>query len=132
MSKWTHVAGCIRIDELPPDNPKFHLLIQEKIAARFASPPIGSEGPICYHVVQTGDDNSVAWGLVYIYGDLRDFEDSKVHGIFTWLQNACKGLLIRSCCVKVDVEYGPTYLVTDSGDDQLTISLIPSMENKPC
>jgi len=122
VSKWTHVAGCIRIDELPPDNPKLHLLIQEKIAARFASPPRGSEGPIRYHVIRTGNDYSAAWGLVYMYGDLRDFEDSEVHRILIWLQNACQDLWIRSCCVKIDVKNGPTYLITDSKDDKLTIS----------
>lgn len=121
MSVWTHVAGCIRIDELPPDNTDFNMLIQEKLAAKFSRPPEGSEGPIHYHVVPTGEDGSIAWGLVYLYGDLRDFDDSEVPAILNWLNGACKGLWIRSCCVKIDVEYGRSYLIRNLKDDELLL-----------
>jgi len=120
MSQWTHIAGCIRVDRLPVNDTKSNQPIREK----FAAPPVGSEGPIQYRVVNTGDENSLAWGLVYVYGDLRDFGDAEVPEIIAWLQNACKDLMIRSCCVKIDVEYGPTHVITDTNDNQLTTCVL--------
>lgn len=123
MSQWTHVAGCIRVDEICLE-PSDHLATTTKLKQKFRNPPSGSEGPIHYHVVRTGKDHSLAWGLIYLWGDLRDFGDPEVPRIFKWLNKACSGLIIRSCIVKIDVEFGPTYVISGIGDNSLRMTQV--------
>jgi len=120
MSQWTHVAGCIRIDDLFNDT-------ASKIKAQFGitctfddgedaldkcNVPCGSEGSIQYRIEHTGSPYSLSWGLVSIWGDLRDYNDATA--IYEWIKKACDGLMIRSCAVKVDVEGGNSYIIHDN------------------
>jgi len=127
MSQWTHVSGCIRIDEILEY--ETHTIVN-KIQRRFRNAPSGSEGPIHFSVVKTGVENSLAWGLVYLWGDLRDFGDEDVPKILNWLQNACGGLMIRSCLVGVNVEFGPDYIIEDLKDYDGTIVITRKCEKQ--
>jgi len=118
MSQWTHVSGCIRIDEIPEY--ETHTIVN-KIQRKFRNPPTGSEGPINFSIVRTGDHGSIAWGLVYLWGDLRDFSDEDVPSILDWVKGACDGLINRSCIVGINVGYGISYVIQGMGDGSIVI-----------
>lgn len=125
MSQWTHVAGCIRIDSLGGgDITKIYELVDKfgrtcqfddtpEIWER-CNVPCGSEGSLQYKISRTGEKDSLDWGLVVIWGDLRDFDDADE--ILQWLEKACAGKMIRGCAVKIDVEYSQSYLIHDEND----------------
>ena len=119
MSQWTHVCGLIRIDGISDLDGN----IEQKIKDAFGiictyddwddgvTAPCGSEGSVQYRIVHTGDESAVAWGVVYIWGDLRDYKNVKE--IYEWVKKACSTLWVRSCAVKIEVEYEGDYLITD-------------------
>ena len=114
MSQWTHVAGIIRVDSLldmvgrsaPPG-----VLIR----AVSLPPPTGSEGPIQFDVVGTRQDNSLAWGHISFWGDLRDYD--KVEELRAWFEAYLKALMrqrlaIRQAIMEAQVEgYSPLTFV---------------------
>jgi hypothetical protein len=123
MSQWTHIAGCIRIDSVVDPTVKLTLKNQFGNTVEFDSPeedwnkcnvPCGSEGSVQYRIEQTGDDNSLAWGLIYIWGDLRDYDN--VQEIYDWINRACQGLMIRSCSVKVDIEGKNSFIIYENNE----------------
>ena len=140
MSQWTHIAGAIRLDCFFP-GPQTADEIRRAFGKTFAwedsqdkwdacTVPYGSEGSVQYDVVQTGgeDENSVniAWGLVYIHADLRDF--SNANAIYDWIMGALhkladnkQGFSVRSCCVKVDVEFQKSYLIHDNRNGDIVM-----------
>lgn len=125
MGQWTHVSGCIRVDNFLERN------FEKKLRERFGNcvsynglkeewdacnVPLGSEGSVMYDVQKTSESESqVSWGVVYIWGDLRDYSD--YNAIYQWIKKSCKGLMIRSCAVKIDVEYQGSYFVYDKWND---------------
>jgi len=124
MSQWTHVAGIVRVDALPFGDPTKTIESSFGKTCEYDSPesaresctvPCGSEGSVQYCVEHTGGEHSLAWGCVYIWGDLRDYSDAQE--IYKWLKTATKSLLIRSCVVKIDIEYQKSYIVCDVPDD---------------
>jgi len=133
MSKWTHVAGIIRVDTivaLTGGNPRHDLLDVLGPVSTFHVPrddttlPYGSEGSLEYDIIRTGTDNSMSWGYVAIYGDLRDYTDHLE--IIDWLEKTvndiyAKGIWIRNVSMCIDVESNPTtYMVhwhTDMDED---------------
>ena len=133
MSQWTHVSGLIRIDAIP----EIDGTTAQKIINSFGNTceyddiptvwdactvPCGSEGSLDYSIKHTGDNHSLAWGEVSIWGDLRDYEDYTA--IYEWVKKACEPFMIRSCVVKIDVEYKGTYIITDVYDgDKTTIEI---------
>ena len=123
MSQWTHVAGTIRLDSLhfvtlrisdegvvqmvknalgtPVD---FDGLMDGKESVGI---PWGSEGSIQYEITPTRTNNSLSWGHVVLWGDLRDYEDEKE--IHEWLSEALEQLKaanfhVRQAIVHIDVE----------------------------
>jgi hypothetical protein len=125
MSQWTHVAGLIRIDaiEFLDGN------IRERLKSAFGNcveyeddqetwdicnVPCGSEGSVQYKIQKTAtSDSQMSWGVVYIWGDLRDYQDAE--SIYNWIKQSIENwqLNVRSCSVKIDVEYQKSYLVYD-------------------
>lgn len=142
MSQWTHIAGCIRIDslgELLGEDTKKQLEIafgntceynDERVVWDTCNVPCGSEGSLQYAIQKTGRENELAWGIVYIWGDLRDYDGAQE--IFEWLANSCEGFMIRSCTVKIDVEGVGSFIVHDSWDDEKakTILVMNALKNK--
>ena len=130
MSQWTHVAGIIRIDALDFLEPD----IEQELIASFGltcdyestikawdecTAPLGSEGSVQHKIVHTGTENMLAWGLIYIWGDLRDY--SNTQEIYDWIKNACKNFIIRSCSVKVDIEFQRSYIIYDDGNGNILL-----------
>lgn len=142
MSQWTHVCGCVRVDYLPfiDGNEKgkdFKYKLKEIFGKTCnwkdsrdiwnnCNVPCGSEGSIQYDIEHTACDNSVSWGVVYIWGDLRDYENA--NAIYEWIKKATETLIIRSCSVKIDVEYQHSYLVYDHFDDKKIETFIEMKE----
>ena len=136
MSTWTHVAGCVRIDALPflRTEP-----VEDVVKRAFGKTcayeddtdvwdectvPCGSEGSVQYGVVRTGTENELSWGLVYIWGDLRDYHDA--YGIIAWLQKAVDALFadavgVRGLSVCIDVEGGNQYRLVIDDDGTVKI-----------
>ena len=123
MSQWTHVCGVIRIDLLYEQDQDIFQNITRAFGntCNYDSPeeawnkctvPKGSECSIQYKIAKTGSEHSSAWGLVYLWGDLRDYENYTE--IYEWIKKACKDFAVRSCCVKIDVEFKDSYLVMDN------------------
>ena len=135
MSQWTHVAGCIRIDSFP----FLDVNIVTELSKSFGNTcqfndlqykwdrcnvPCGSEGSVQYRIVRTGDESSLSWGVIYIWGDLRDYSDQQA--IHDWLKSACREKMIRSCVVKIDVEYHGSYIIYDDDKSNLIMTKLPS------
>lgn len=91
MSAWTHVAGVIRVDGLFKTNP-----ISLGNECSFDSPekdwencdiPKGSEGSLSVAFVKYKTDGMqhLHFGEYLIYGDLRDFDETRLTEIFDWL-----------------------------------------------
>jgi hypothetical protein len=95
--------------------------------------PYGSEGSLHYRVLDSEESpNSINAGVVVIWGDLRDKGTETRDEVIHWLQEAfdeMPHLAPRSVNIMVEVESGPTYLITlaiegcleyvvlDEGDD---------------
>jgi hypothetical protein len=138
MSQWTHVVGCIRVDALVFRGENIKSNIEELFGkcVSFNDPgymwddcsvPLGSEGSVQYNVERTSeDDSSIAWGVIYIWGDLRDYSDYRA--IYNWINNACKTIMVRSCCVKIDVEFKDSYLVYDRFNRDTMITEIECLQ----
>jgi len=126
MCRFRHgniVAGCIRLDALSAKD------ITNVIENAFGSTcsyddpetfwnvctvPCGSEGSVQYHIRYTGHAASVSWGLVAIWGDLRDYDN--YNAIYEWIKQALAKLQeqhiwVRQCSVVIEVEYSHQYLV---------------------
>lgn len=130
MSIWTHVSGCVRIDGLSILGDD----MEAKISSAFGNTcdfddpretweactvPCGSEGSVQYKIAHTGDENDMAWGLVYIWGDLRDYSD--VDEICQWIKKACADLWVRGCAVSIKVEGGRSAVIVLNEYGDLTL-----------
>ena len=120
MSIWTHVAAIIRIDSIrvPGMGPQSKEELEEVLGpvAMFGSSnedwnsctlPCGSEGSLQYAIWENKDENCLAAFTVSVFGDLRDYEETKP--IEKWFNAFCsKFPLIRQAICIVEVEYGET------------------------
>ena len=119
MSKWTHVAGIIRLDsmgaqivrQLPTECGSKREKIEEAVTralgntcnfestpeeSAICNVPTGSEGSLQHNVFPNsdkGDDHGLSWGYATIWGDLRDFGTEDVPTIKEWFQRSLKRLL---------------------------------------
>ena len=134
MSQWTHVCGLIRIDSmwdvrksLIDSFGKTYKYADSIEAWEACTVPTGSEGSVQYDIVNTRDEKkfalsggSITFGYVAIHGDLRDYDDA--NEIYEWIKNACgneetAGWWVRSCCVRVEIEYGKSFIIYDENDE---------------
>lgn len=134
MSQWTHVAGCIRVDGLELIGEDVEGDIKSAFGTSctyedlmngndYCTIPCGSEGSVQYRIEKTGQPNWVAWGGIYIWGDLRSYNN--VDEIYNWIKNACSKLSIRQCSVLVEVESDKRYLIYDKfNDDSLDVDIL--------
>ena len=120
MSKWTHVAGIIRIDHLPIA--KISSPLTEETAKSFLAEnaPSGNEGGLKFDAVKTQvvtpSGFEALWGSLSFTGDLRDFDDTKkveewIKSFFEKLKAEYK-VIMRQAAVNIDVEYGPCIVMT--------------------
>lgn len=111
MSKWTHIAGIIRIDHFPLGTTP--LVESEAEGIISEGSPSGSEGGLTFIANRTqvirpsGFD--LVWGSVSFVGDLRDFSIEQLPKIVKWLKEIPERLnkrssMIREAIVSVDFE----------------------------
>lgn len=122
MSRWTHVAGVIRVDvlRLNHDNKG----IEKKLMEILGTPkdydeidwddegkpntivPCGSEGSLEYEIFLNKKYDHVSAGHITITGDLRDFGgDEDVEKIRAWFFKVCDKLAVRQAVIEICDEY---------------------------
>ncbi len=125
MSRWTHLAGIIRIDNLlrhvTPEAPTGMDVM--RILLNYA--PMGSEGgclakfvewPVADSFEEKDHTNVYSagtyWGDAIISADLRDVgdDDEEIEGIKRWFTGLAEKfwdakLLMRQAVLEIDVEY---------------------------
>lgn len=120
MSKWTHVAGIIRIDSFRFDEKTteeevsrikeslgkiltYKDLYNCKIGDNLeTNVPMGSEGTLEYTIHINPEISCVSSYTVSIFGDLRDYAESEE--IIQWFDCMCSKFLIRQAVIQIDVE----------------------------
>lgn len=175
MSQWTHLAGIIRLDNM--DANIVNLLTEvkkDKITEAVVKAlgqtcnydssleqwdrcgvPMGSEGSLQYAVFPNsdGDEHSLSWGYIPIWGDLRDFGNEKISEIQDWFQKSLERLLtpegfgpvegmslykkadymlssfmIRDAVLSVDVEYSPPIIFLWDDDKKQVVKTDSKLE----
>lgn len=76
--------------------------------------PCGREGSLKYSISHVDDTCHLAWGVVTIWGDLRNYDSPDE--IFAWLKKATEKLSIRQMAVVIDVESVGTWFITMQDD----------------
>ena len=126
MSIWTHITGCIRVDDmkmiLQPNNKTDF----SKIFVRNTwyhpndngNLPTGSEGSIDVEFIDRNDDESSSYmRTVAFFGDLRDFTQEDCQTIKDWWYNIStqlgKGCSIRQAVLNVEPEDGESFVLTE-------------------
>ena len=129
MSRWTHVSGAVRLDDLsivlPIKNTKGTI---EKILGPISTfeewngdcrLPLGSEGSIEYVVHENPHEHSIARFDILFYGDLRNFDSSDLETIDNWFKkllledfkSEITMLSIRDAVLKVECELAESYIL---------------------
>ena len=141
MSKWTHLAGLVRIDYIGHLVNRFQPFGEKYIIDVFKEGrPMGSEIGALLHVnhwkqcdiyelkrdaVDENCEGAAYWGDLSISADLRDFgeEKSDIDSVVEWFKKACvelcelyKGAFIRQAILQIEVEYGNTFVVSYVGN----------------
>jgi len=136
MSQWTHICGIVRLDAIEgiffTRQAGVEAIIREAFGNTFSyndppekwescNVPEGSEGSIQYMITRTTDGNSLSWGYVSIWGDLRDRgKDSIEQEILAWLNRAFvvlnkRGISVRQATIEVQEEYGRVWAINAMG-----------------
>ena len=103
MSTWTHVAACIRVDDLRMMGFDSAL---PNLEARLKDVPEGSEGPLDFHIWVNPVQEAMAAYSVMISGDLRDFEDAGE--IIAFLEKLTEDEMVRQGVATIWVDTGTT------------------------
>ena len=116
MSVWTHVAGIVRVDGIVC----FGDIDFDKVFGKEClwnsnddiwndadlNPhnymPMGSEGSLNKSVWINPDTYCMARYTVSVFGDLRDYDDSKA--IIEWFENSCDKVAVRQAVLTIEVE----------------------------
>lgn len=129
MSQCTHVAGCIRVDDIRLLSGGIGLAgilgkpIRYYENGERGHPtrlPCGSEGSLDYLIWVNPMTPHLAAYTVSVFGDLRDYDD--VEEILRWLVRVTinEGLVIRDAVLSVDVEFREKLLMVHRRDGDLT------------
>ena len=126
MSIWTHITGCIRVDDMkmilqPNNKTDFSKIF---IRNTWYHPndngnlPTGSEGSIDVEFIERTNDNASDYmRTVAFFGDLRDFTQEDCQTIKDWWYNIPiqlgKGCSIRQAVLNVEPEDGESFLLTE-------------------
>lgn len=120
LTRWTHISGMIRIDDLPllrsdkdierrlKDRFGITVDLDDEIGAwDHVNVPCGSDSSVQYQITVTRRGSSTAWGYVAVWGDLMDYDD--VDAVVRWIKDSTDGLAIRSASVLIEVSGKDTY-----------------------
>lgn len=130
MSKWTHVAGMLRLDSIRMLMPEHRPSLVKEVVEKDI--PSGSEGPCEVTVAENGDPNHISAFVASIHGDLRDFgaggsgdTPEDIEGIEKWMEGVCgrlraERLGIRQFVLSAEVEFHGTYTWVAVTDGNVT------------
>lgn len=123
MSRWTHVAAVVRIDDIGAifgDTTDWNAYFGKEL--RYTSQshlwdeaeehperflPRGSEGSLTLHVLENPDKNNINRYNVMIFGDLRDYDTPDV--ILDWFKEKVNGItMVRQAVITIETEYVKT------------------------
>ena len=123
MSRWTHVAAVVRIDDIGAIfgntidwNAYFGKELRyaddsetwneaEEHPERFL--PMGSEGSLTLHILENPNKNHLNRYNVMIFGDLRDYDTPDV--ILDWFKEKVNGItMVRQAVITIETEYVKT------------------------
>lgn len=126
MSIWTHITGCIRVDDMkmilqPNNKTNFSKIF---VRNTWYHPndngnlPTGSEGSIDVEFIdRTDDDASDYMRTIALFGDLRDFEEEDCQSVIDWWHNIPQNLgndcIIRQAVLQVNPENGKMIILTE-------------------
>ena len=125
MSIWTHVAGCIRIDDYKAIISTTNKTDLEKIFIRdtYYNPnkngnmPYGSEGSLDVEIIDRNEEGAAYMRVVTIWGDLRDYDKNDCEDIKKWWyeipQKLGKACGIRNAVLQVESEDGANFILTE-------------------
>lgn len=112
MSVWTHVAGVVRVDGIVCDFDKVfgkeclwesdNNIWDDAELNPDDYMPMGSEGSLEKSVWTNPDAYCMARYTVSVFGDLRDYNDSKA--IIEWFKNSCDKVAVRQAVITIKVE----------------------------
>jgi len=128
MSVWTHVAGCIRIDDMK----KMGLLNNQKdeidlnkifIRNTWNNPndngnmPTGSEGSIDVEITDRNEEGTEYMRVVTLFGDLRDYGKKQCEELKKWWYDIPQKLgrdgYIRNAVLQVTPGDGESFVLTE-------------------
>lgn len=110
MSTWTHVAGCIRIDDLSTTREEHKKKAAEIIRTAFKNMPCGSEGPLNVRIYINPHIFCFAAFVLTIYGDLRDYDN--IEEIENWFNSVCSQFIIRQAVITIECDNGQSKTIT--------------------
>lgn len=126
MSIWTHITGCIRVDDmkmiLQPNNKTDFSKIFIKNTWYHPNDngnlPTGSEGSIDVEFIERiDDDTSDYMRTVALFGDLRDFDEEDCQSVIDWWYSIPQSLgndcIIRQAVLQVSPENGKMIVLTE-------------------
>lgn len=126
MSIWTHIAGCIRVDDMKMMFQSNNKTDFSKIFVRdtWCHPnnngnlPTGSEGSIDVEFIErTDDDASDHMRTIALFGNLRDFDEEDCQSVIDWWYNIPQSLgndcIIRQAVLQVSPENGKMIVLTE-------------------
>ena len=112
MSVWTHVCGCIRVDDIPRKDYDRKEEIRRIMGNMTdcdeyfggTTLPCGSEGSLRYEILQNPSEGCIARFTIPVWGDLRDYNDDEA--IEEWFNDVCSQMWIRDAVININVEGG--------------------------
>jgi len=116
MGIWTHVVGCIRLDQMGIILGGSHPLTVKSVE-EILGPictfhnwydstrlPCGSEGSLQYRVIKYREPG-LPWVAIPIWGDLRSYDN--IYEIKNWWKDILKSFepaFVRDACLKIEVD----------------------------
>ena len=126
MSIWTHIAGCIRVDDMkmifqPNNKTDFSKIFVRNTwyhSNDNGNLPTGSEGSIDVEFIDRADDEATDYiRAIALFGDLRDFDEEDCQSVIDWWYSIPQSLgndcIIRQAVLQVSPENGKMIVLTE-------------------
>jgi hypothetical protein len=107
MSQWTHISGCLRIDDMMKIFKGVSSIDNDFKEKLEENSPKGSEGGLIFFFTK-GEEGCTNTDNIFFYGDLRDFGEEEIIKIkewVEWIEQSLKDIaMIRQLNICCDVE----------------------------
>ena len=107
MSQWTHITGCLRIDDMTKIFSNVSFIDDNFKKSLIENSPQGSEGGLDF-TFKKGKSGCTNTDNIFFYGDLRDFGEKdliKIEKFVKWIQDYLKdNVMIRQLDICCDIE----------------------------